>query len=132
MEKVVLDSYPVLALLYNEKGAEKIEKTIRDVLKKNGRIFMCAVNYGEVFYAVMRKSGEKAALKAVEMIEEIPVEIIDADRNMSLIAGSYKVKHKMSYADCFTAALAKILSVPIVTGDPEFQEVEKEIKIIWV
>jgi hypothetical protein len=38
----------------------------------------------------------------------------------------------MSYADCFGAALAKIKNAEFVTGDPEFQEVENEIKIHWL
>jgi predicted nucleic acid-binding protein len=38
----------------------------------------------------------------------------------------------MSYADCFAAALAKIKNCELVTGDPEFREVEKEIKINWL
>jgi hypothetical protein len=35
-------------------------------------------------------------------------------------------------ADCFAAALAKIRKVELVTGDPEFKELEKEIKIVWL
>ena len=38
----------------------------------------------------------------------------------------------MSYADCFSAALAKQQNAELVTGDPEFKAVEKEIKINWL
>ena len=39
---------------------------------------------------------------------------------------------KMSYADCFAAALAKLRSAELITGDPEFKAVEGEIKIGWL
>jgi len=38
----------------------------------------------------------------------------------------------MSYADCFAAALARQRKAELVTGDKEFREVEKEVKILWV
>jgi hypothetical protein len=35
-------------------------------------------------------------------------------------------------ADCFAAALAKQRRVELVTGDKEFKQVEKEIRILWL
>jgi hypothetical protein len=45
----------------------------------------------------------------------------------------FKATKKMSYADCFAAALAKIRNAELVTGDPEFKVVESELKKIrWL
>jgi len=38
----------------------------------------------------------------------------------------------MSYADCFAAALAKDRKAHVVTGDPEFKQVEQEVQVLWV
>jgi predicted nucleic acid-binding protein len=38
----------------------------------------------------------------------------------------------MAYADCFAAALARIRNCELLTGDPEFKALEKEIKIAWL
>jgi uncharacterized protein with PIN domain len=38
----------------------------------------------------------------------------------------------MSYGDCFAAALAKLRKAELVTGDEEFGQIEKEIKILWI
>lgn len=38
----------------------------------------------------------------------------------------------MAYADCFAAALARTRNAELVTGDPEFKEVEGEVKIAWL
>jgi predicted nucleic acid-binding protein len=38
----------------------------------------------------------------------------------------------MSFADCFAAALAKQKKALLLTGDPEFRQVEQEIAIDWL
>lgn len=38
----------------------------------------------------------------------------------------------MSYADAFAAALSKEKKAGLVTGDPEFKALEKEIDINWL
>ena len=38
----------------------------------------------------------------------------------------------MAYADCFAVALAKLRNVEVVTGDPEFKEVDGEVKVAWL
>jgi predicted nucleic acid-binding protein len=65
-------------------------------------------------------------------IATIPVEIVEADLAQARQAAIFKATKKMSYADCFGAALAKIKNAEFVTGDPELKEVEKEIKINWL
>jgi predicted nucleic acid-binding protein len=47
-------------------------------------------------------------------------------------AAIYKATKKLSYADAFAAALAKIRNAELVTGDQEFKDVESEIKIGWL
>jgi predicted nucleic acid-binding protein len=38
----------------------------------------------------------------------------------------------MSYADAFAAALAEQEKAILLTGDPDFKQVEKAIKIEWL
>ena len=40
--------------------------------------------------------------------------------------------NRFSLADAFAAALAKEKKAELVTGDPEFKALEKEIKIHWL
>jgi predicted nucleic acid-binding protein len=47
-------------------------------------------------------------------------------------AAIFKSSKKMSYADCFAAALAKQRRVELVTGDKEFRQVEGEVTILWI
>ena len=58
--------------------------------------------------------------------------MVEADWELTRQAALFKTKGKMASADCFAAALAKLRKAELVTGDPEFKQVEGEIKIIWV
>lgn len=64
--------------------------------------------------------------------EGLGVELIDADWPLTWIAGTFKARHRMSYADCFAAALAKDRKSDLVTGDKEFKQVEEEVSIRWL
>ena len=47
-------------------------------------------------------------------------------------AAHIKANYSVSYADAFAIALAQELNAAIVTGDPEFQAVEKIVRILWL
>ena len=51
---------------------------------------------------------------------------------MADTAADLKARFRMSLADAFTAALAKEKKAELVTADPEFKPLEKEIKINWL
>lgn len=93
---------------------------------------MTSVNFGEVIYIVLRECGDKKAVEVEHIINDLPIKIITVDYNLAKQAAHFKATKKMSYADCFAAALAKMTKGELITGDPEFREVEKEIKIKWL
>ncbi len=54
------------------------------------------------------------------------------DRELADLAADFKSRVPISLADACAAALAKKLKADLVTGDPEFKAVAKEIKINWL
>ena len=128
----VLDSYAILAFLENEPGADKVAEIIKQARDKDKPLFMSVINWGEVYYIVKRTAGVEAAEDTLRNLGTLPIEIINVDRDLTKIAAEYKSSRKMSYADCFAAALAKRESAEVLTGDPEFRQLEKEIKVRWL
>lgn len=63
-------------------------------------------------------------------------ELVAADaRDLELVrqAALFKVTKKMSYADCFAAALARTDNAELVTGNRDFKAVENDLKKIrWL
>jgi uncharacterized protein len=132
VDKTVIDTQPVIAMLNQEKNYNEIRDFFIKSQKEQKAMYMTSINYGELYYIVLRNKGVEKADTLYEFLSSIPVEIISVDHAIAKQAAGYKAFKKMSYADCFAAALAKILGAPILTGDPEFKEVEKEIKVIWI
>ncbi len=132
MAAKVLDSWALLAFFKGEPAGEAVEELIHKASAEKVRLFLTVVNWGEVYYGMWRAGGEEAADSAAEDMSRLPVEVVEADLHLAKQAATYKATHKMSYADCFAAALAKIKNCELLTGDPEFKEVEKEIKVVWL
>ncbi|MBM3839772.1 MAG: PIN domain-containing protein, partial [Verrucomicrobia bacterium] len=65
-------------------------------------------------------------------LQAAPIDFHSADRALADTAADFKARFKLSLADAFAAALAKEKKAELVTGDPEFKALEKEIKINWV
>ncbi len=78
--------------------------------------------------------SQQAAEEKAREIASLPIEIIGVSNDLALAkqAAILKATHNMSCAHCFAAALAKQRNAELVTGDPAFRAVEKEIKIGWL
>lgn len=132
MATKILDSWALMALFNNEPAADAVEKILGQGAADRHRLLMSVVNWGEIYYSVMRGASPEMAEQKAREIAAMPVELVPADLHQTHQAAIYKATHKMSYADCFAAALSKIKNAELLTGDPEFKEVEKEIKINWL
>lgn len=81
-----------------------------------------------------RTSSITAAEEAARLIAAMPIRIIAVPDDLILVrqAAIFKIANRMSYADCFAAALAKLLGGTLVTGDEEFRPLEGEFSIQWL
>jgi predicted nucleic acid-binding protein len=129
---IVLDSWAVMAYLEDEPSGERIADILADAHEEGTPLLMSVINVGEVWYIVAREASQSDAEHCLKEIKELGIEIIDANWGITQIAASFKSRYKMSYADCFAAALAKDRKAHVVTGDPEFKEVEQEVQVLWV
>ena len=128
----VLDSFAVIAFFENEPGAEQVGKMLKQARDDDAHLLMSVVNWGEVYYILKRASGVEAAERALSALATLPVAVVPADADLTLAAARIKSERKMSYADCFAAALAKTRKAELVTGDREFEEVAGQVKIAWL
>src|SRR5882762_3149887 len=132
MAAKVLDSFALIAYFRDEPGAEKIENLLVTAGKKDSPLHMTDVNYAEVKYSIVKKDGAQAWEEAAKILQGLPIDFHSTSRELADTAADFKVRFKMSLADAFAAALAKERKAELVTGDPEFKALEKEIKIQWL
>ena len=128
----VLDSWALLCYLGQEPGFEKMIELFEKAVESSKPLLMCVINWGEVYYQVARQFGDQKAQEIEQLIQTLPIMVVEADKDLTREAARIKVTKRMAYADCFAAALARLKKGELYTGDPEFKAVEKDIKVVWL
>jgi predicted nucleic acid-binding protein len=128
----VLDSFALLSFLRDEPGGEKVAHLLEKAGQREQPVHMTEVNYAETQSIIRRKDGEAAWRVVAAELTALPIEFHPADRRLADLAADFKTRFKLSLADAFAAALAKLRNTELVTGDPEFKAVAGEIKIGWL
>jgi uncharacterized protein with PIN domain len=129
---IVLDSWAIMSYLQGEPSAEKVADIIADAHEDDVPLLMSVVNAGEVWYIIARRTTDADADRSIRQLKQLGIEMMDADWETAHEAGKFKAKNKMSFADCFAVALAKQHKALLLTGDPEFKQVEADVVIHWL
>ena len=132
MPAKVLDSFALLAYFRDEPGADAVESLLVTASRKDTPLLMTEVDYAEVKYTLVKKNGQAAWDEAAKVLQGLPIEFHPAGRELADLAADFKARVNFSLADAFAAALSKKHKAQLVTGDPEFKAVEKEVKILWL
>ncbi len=126
MNRVVLDSSALLAILHQEAGAEVFTQQF-DLLE---RAVMSAVNIAEAYgMLVARGIGPEEAWEAV--LAPVP-EIIDFDKEQAKIAGGLQPQTRslgLSLGDRACLALGIALKAPVYTADRAWKNVSVGVSI---
>jgi predicted nucleic acid-binding protein len=127
-----LDSYSLISYIEGEAGKDTMIEVFRSARDSGKHCLLSVVNWGEVYYITLREMGQQRAEEVAHLIHTLPIDLLPVDLELTKQAATFKALKKMSYADCFAAALAKHRRVELVTGDREFKQVEGEVKILWL
>jgi predicted nucleic acid-binding protein len=132
VKRAVLDASAVMTFFEDRAGAEKMEELIGLAVSGKRELLMSVVNWGEVYYATWHARSRDAARKILAELAQLPIEIVDADLELTKLAAELRAQHKLPYADCFAAALAQDRKASLVTADQDFSVVESLVDILWV
>jgi len=97
MKRYVLDSYALIAYFEGEKGAETVAGIFKDALAGKAEVFLCVVNWGEMYYIALREGGADKAELYKLTLAKYPITIIEANKELTLQAARYKAFQKISY-----------------------------------
>ena len=128
--KYVLDSFAILAYLAEEEGADVVEDLLNRAESGGANLYLNYVNFGEVYYVTFREEDVNEANETIVLVKRMPIEFVQVDERIALIAGRIKATYSMSYADAFVVATAIVKEAEIVTGDPEFESID--MSILWI
>ena len=128
----VLDTFAMLAYLGDEPTAPRVQQVLEDCKKSRCRSYISLINLGEVLYITERRGGISRAQDTLALIHNLPIEIVSADEQHVFAAERIKANHPISYADSFAVAAALERNGIVMTGDPEFKDVEEVVTIEWL
>ncbi len=135
MATMVLDAHALMVLFNDEPGADEVENILLKAESGSPKLLMSVVNWGEIYYSILRGASQELADAKAHEIAGMQIELVPVDADdLELVrqAAAFKATRKMSYADCFAAALAKIKNAELVTGDRKFKQLARDVKIHWL
>lgn len=129
---LVLDAWAVLAYYSAESPGAAVADAIADAHEAGRPVLMSVANAGEVWYILARQRSDHEADRRVEELLGMGIQLVAIDWPLTRVAATFKKKGRLSYADCYAAALARQSQGALLTGDAEFKLWEKEISIRWL
>jgi predicted nucleic acid-binding protein len=124
---IILDAWAIIALIEREEPAAT---DVRQILQESPVIvYLSAINLGEIYYTVARRQGIRAADKTIDLIDQLPIEVLAPTRQRIISAARLKSQHRISYADAFALGAALEFDAVLWTGDPELIRLSTQTKI---
>lgn len=131
-EAYILDSFALMAYLENAVSGEEVTHILRKAATGEISVHLSLINYGECVYIIEREQGLTKAQEMIAIVDQLPLEIVSVDRLRIFSAAHIKANYSLSYADAFVVALAQEFNATVMTGDPEFRQVENSVSILWL
>lgn len=132
MTDYVFDSFALVAYLQGEPGAARVNEIVEAAGADGGSLSMTTVNVGESVYIAYRRQGPQGVVRVLDLLASLPIEIVDADLQLSVTAARIKAVTPIAYGDCFAAALALERGATLLTGDPEFERLGGLVEVEWL
>jgi predicted nucleic acid-binding protein len=130
VKRIVFDASALMTLFDDRPGAESVKKWIELADAKKIELSMSVVNWGEVYYSIWHEYSRSSADEVAEETARLPIEIVDANLEITKMAASIKEENRLPYADCFAAALSMLRDASLATADADFDKVSDRIVLL--
>ncbi len=129
MKEYVLDANALVRLFRDAPGADSVEDLVKKAKSGRAHLSISVVNLAEVLYVLARYFGQEKAVLCVDRARRV-AEPIPVDEQIAVDAGIIHFRYKLGLADCFAAALAMRTGATLLTADPEFVRLGKQLKVL--
>jgi len=129
-ETYVLDSSALLAFIEEEEGTDIVQNLLERGEAEEITLLVSFMSFMEVCYISLQERDESEAQERLRLMGALPILRVESTEALGVVASQLKVSHRISVADAWIAALAKDRNAILVHKDPEFEQVEMEIKVL--
>jgi hypothetical protein len=68
-------------LFRDEPGADRVALILKSLIDR--KAYMSVINWAEIYYNTMREQGVETAEKVIGQLKQNPIELVDADQNLT-------------------------------------------------
>ena len=129
MKEYVLDSNALVRYYRRTPGFEVVENLFRQAKAGRAHLSISVVNLCEVLYVLARFFGQEQTLRYIAIARRA-VEPEAVSESVAMDTGILRIRYKLGLADCFAAELAMRTGATLVTADPEFAKLGKQLKVL--
>lgn len=130
VKEYVLDTSAILCYIQGEEGNSVVERILHAARRKECRIYLSFVTFMELYYILWQEKGEAVAKETVVYVDALPMERIESNPRIGLLAGRIKATNRLSVADAFVAATAVEKNAILVHKDPKLAVLAKLTKTL--
>lgn len=130
VKEYVLDTSAILCYIQGEEGNSVVEKILHAARRKECRIYLSFMTFMELYYILWQEKGEAVAKETVVYVDALPMERIESNPRIGLLAGRIKATNRLSVADAFVAATTVEKNAILVHKDPELAVLAKLTKTL--
>lgn len=129
-ETYVLDTSALLAFIEEEQGADIVQGLLERAEAEEITILVSFISFMEVCYITLQERDESEAQERLRLMKGLPIFCVESTEALGVVASRFKAGYRISVADAWIAALAKDRNAILVHKDPQFEQVEMEIKVL--
>jgi predicted nucleic acid-binding protein len=129
VKEYVLDANALVRLYRDAPGAATVENLIRQARSGSAHLRISVINLSEAACVLARYFGRDKALRCIEAARGA-LEIVAVVERQALDTAVLRLRYKLGLADSFAAELALRTGATLVTADPDFAKLGKQLKVL--
>ena len=128
--RYVLDTSALVTLIEDAAGADDVQALLEQAKRGEVSLLVSFISFMEVYYISLQERGQEEAHERVQLMAALPVSRVESTETLAVLAGQFKAVHRLSVADAWIAALAQERDATLVHKDPEFEQIEANVKVL--
>ncbi len=129
MKEYVLDANALIRFFRRAPGVLQVRGLVQQAKQGQAHLAISVVNLGETLYVLARYFGTEQAMRCIQESHNA-VTIVSAGEKNALDAARLRLRYNLGFADCFAAELAMRTNATLVTADPEFAKLGRQLKVL--
>ena len=126
----VLDTSAIFTLTKAEDGSDMVEKILSLAKKGKCIVYLSFISFMELYYITWQEKSEDTAKELIILVKSLPVQRVDSNERVTLLAGRVKANHRLSVADSFIVATAIDKGAVLVHKDPELEVISNYVETL--